>query len=196
MNKEVQKAITTLNEKEAKSREAIEKAAAEVKATNDKLSELRAALEKARDRDEFIKLSGEIRDNEAALEFCKKKEKEARANALSAEEYASIKATAKDAFEKAAAEHRKAITAEIDKLEKLFAAYDEDTETLRNLLKKAATLANMNDESGIVNAPLFDVLKAGKEGNMLYMNVMHAFTRYKSANMMMQHAAIMAGGSK
>lgn len=196
MNKEVQKAIATLNEKEAKSREAIEKAAAEVKATNDKLSELKSALDKASGRDEFIKLSGEIRDNEAALEFCKKKEKEARAGALSAEEYASIKATAKDAFEKAAAEHRKAITAEIDKLAKLITAYDEDADTLRNLLQKAATLANTNDESGIVNAPLFDVLKSSKEGNMLYPNVMHAFMQYKTANIMMQNAAIKGGGAK
>lgn len=196
MSKEVQKAITTINEKEAKIREVIEKAAAEVKATNDKLSELRAALDKASGRDEFIKISGEIRDNEAALKFCQKKEKEARAGALSAEEYASIKATAKDAFEKAAAEHRKAIAAEIDKLEKLIAAYDEDADTLRNLLKKAATLANETDESGIVNAPLFDVIKASKEGNMLYTNVMHAFAQYKSANIMMQHAAIKAGGAK
>lgn len=193
MNKEVQKAITTLNEKEAKSREAIEKAAAEVKATNDKLSELRAALDKASDRDEFIKLSGEIRDNEAALKFCQKKEKEARACALSAEEYESIKATAKDAFEKAAAEHRKVIKAEIDKLEKLFTAYDEDAETIRDLLNNAARLANNGSVYNPTSTPLFDAVK---EDKTFYPHVMRAYRAYQTATVMMKHAAIMAGGAK
>lgn len=193
MNKEVQKAIATLNEKEAKSREAIEKAAAEVKATNDKLSELKSALDKASGRDEFIKLSGEIRDNEAALKFCQKKEKEARANALSAEEYASIKATAKDAFEKAAAEHRKAIKAEIDKLEKLFTAYDEDAETIRDLLNNAARLANNGSVYNPTSTPLFDAVK---EDKTFYPHVMRAYRAYQTATVMMQHAAIMAGGAK
>ena len=193
MNKEVQKAIATLNEKEAKSREAIEKAAAEVKATNDKLSELKSALDKASGRDEFIKISAEIRDNEAALKFCQKKEKEARAGALSAEEYASIKAMAKDAFEKACAEHRKAIKAEIDKLEKLFVAYDEDAETIRNLMSNAARLANNSSEYPPTNAPLFDAVK---EGNTFYSHAMHAYRSYQTANVMMKHAAIKAGAAK
>ena len=193
MNKEVQKAIATLNEKEAKSREAIEKAAAEVKATNDKLRELKSALDKASGRDEFVKISGEIRDNEAALKFCQKKEKEARAGVLSAEEYESIKATAKDAFEKAAAEHRKAIKAEIDKLEKLFAAYDEDAETIHNLMNNAARLANNGNEYTPTNVPLFDAVK---EGNTFYSHALNAYRTYQTAKIMMQHAAIKAGTAK
>ena len=193
MNKELQKAIATLNEKEAKSREAIEKAAAEVKATNDKLSELKSALDKASGRDEFIKISAEIRDNEAALKFCQKKEKEARAGALSAEEYASIKATAKEAFEKACAEHRKAIKAEIDKLEKLFTAYDEDAETIRNLLANAARIANKSNDYNPTSTPLFDAVK---EGNTFYPHAMHAYRAYQTANVMMKHAAIKAGTAK
>lgn len=193
MNKDVQKAIDILNEKEAASREAIDKAAAEVRATEATLIELRAALDNAGGRDEYIKIAAQIRDNEAALSFCQKREQEARAKTLLPEELEQIQTTAKGAFDKAKAEHKKAIKAEIDKLEKLFAAYDTDAETVTNLLTKAARLANKDISTNIAGEPLFDAIK---ESNSFYPHVMAAYQRYKAANIMMQHAAIKAGGAK
>ena len=195
MNKDVQKAFASLNEKEAKSREAIEKAAAEVKATNEKLSELKSALDKASGRDEFIKISAEIRDNEAALMFCQKKEQEARANVLTGEEYASIKAMANETLSKVRAEHRKAIIAEADKLEKLIATYDEDVATIGKLIAEASRLANNKEHISSIPTPLFD---ATKESATFYPHIMHAYGHYKTVSLLQQKAAIRPkkGGTK
>lgn len=189
MNKEIQKAITSLEAKESESREAIEKAAAEVRETNAKLIELRASLDKASGRDEYIKIASEIRDNEAALSFCMKKEKEARAGALGAEEFANVRTMAKEAFAKASAEHRKAIKAEVDKLEKLINAYEADATEIHNLIEKAASLAHKNAGNDPTTAPLFDFTQ---ENANFYPYVMAAYGKYKAALIMLEKAGARA----
>ena len=142
MNKEIKKASSLLNEMETKRTATIAKAEAELKATDEKLKALRAALDKADSAEQYKTLLAEIRDNEAVKKFCGKKVAEAKANIMTAEEYKAITSECKKYYDSLKADTEKALLEEIEKMNKLISAADAEIAEMNEILKKATALNN------------------------------------------------------
>ena len=142
MNKDIKKASSLLEEKETKRKAVIAKTEAELKATNDKLTALHSALEKADNAEQYKTLLAEIRDNEAVKKFCEKKVAEAKSNILTSEEYKTITSECKKSYDSIKAETEKALFEEFEKIDKLISVADAEISELNEVLKKATTLNN------------------------------------------------------
>lgn len=143
MNKEIKKAGAILTEKETKRAAAISKARAELAEAREKLSAINSQIEKADGAEKFKELLSEKRDFEAVVTFCEKKLSEAE-EALTSQEYNAIVRDVKAAFDTIQETEGKQILAEVEKLEELLQAYDNDITELNGILKRAAVLKREN----------------------------------------------------
>lgn len=144
MNKEIKKAAALLQEKETKRAESLAKIDAEIKSTRETIEIISGKLENAEDAEQFKRLLSDKRDNEAALEFFEQKRAEASTATLTADEYKAIKATCKKSFEDMRAATETEIKAEIEKINKLIIAFNDNTDELNEVSRKAANLTGNN----------------------------------------------------
>lgn len=140
MNKELKKAAAILEEKQAKNREKLEKAEAELKETREKLEAVTATMNAAESAEEYKAHLKEKNELEAVLEFCEKKVKEAKASGLTKAEYNALHAEANRAFSAIKKDKYTEIKAEAEKLVKLLTAYDEDVKELNSIVARAAAI--------------------------------------------------------
>ena len=140
MNKDVKKAVSMIEEKEGRRREKIAKAEAETAATREKLEKLEEAMTIAENAEQYKELLKEKRDLEAVLEFCQKREKEAKGESITPEEYKAAMMETQKAFKALKDEKRAAIREEVDKLMKLFYSYDNEVLELNKVNQTIASL--------------------------------------------------------
>ena len=179
MNKEVKKAAAILEEKEHQNRELLEKAETELNATREKLSALRANLDGAENAQQYKEILQQVRDEEAILEFCKKRAAEARAKTLSEEDFRSLTQKANEAFDKLKTEQRAAILAETEKLWNLLTAYDADVAELNSVIVRAAQL-HKDDRPATYTAQTIGT------GDPRLQAIVSAFYKTKAAAILMQ----------
>ena len=182
MNKEIKKAAALLAEKEYKRAQALTKLENDYAITGANLARLQEKLNAAADAEEYKGLLSEIRDNEAVLQFCKKKITETKAQGLTDAEYHAITAEAGAAFDAIKKAQGAAINAQIEKLNELLTAFDADTAELNALLAKAAQLKGCSPV--IYNA---QTIAANTPENRHYIE---AFYRVKSARQMLKNQGI------
>lgn len=179
MNKEVKKAAAFLDEREKKSREIIAKAEAETQATREKVNALRASLDAAEDAEQYATILQELRTNEAVLEFCDKRTREAHAQTLTPEEYATIIGEVGKAYDTIKKEQATALGVEIEKFTKLMQAYDEDVKELNGLVVSASNLARKS------NPPIMTAASISSENETIRPYVA-AYYRAQAARLMME----------
>lgn len=130
MNKDLQKLNKLLDEKEAKKKERVIKAEADLKLNQEKLSTLRANLEKAENGEEFKTILSDIRDYEAVVEYDKKLIRDAESPNMSADEYKNVTATLRKSYDDIQSDKVSVIDADIAKLLEDLSAYNKDIEEL------------------------------------------------------------------
>lgn len=133
MTKDLQKLIKLLDEKETKRADRVSKAEADLKLNQDKLSTLRANLEKAESGEQFKTILSDIRDYEAVVEYDKKLVRDAESSILSEDEYKSVAATLRKSCEDIQSDSISVIDADIAKLMADLYAYTRDIEELNKL---------------------------------------------------------------
>lgn len=145
MNKEIKKAFTLLDEKEKAKAAAIAKIEKELNETKAKQIELTAKLNAGETANDYIKTLAELRDYEAAITYFENKLKETRAQSLTDAEYNTITAAARSAFDTLKKEQGAAIKKEVEALNKLFDAYNNDIAELNKLLAQAAAVKGISN---------------------------------------------------
>ena len=151
MNKDVKKAMSLLEEKEGRRREKLKKAEEETAETREKLHNIEVAMTSAENAEQYKELLKEKRDLEAVLEFCEKRVKEAKNDAITPEEYKAVIMETQKAFKALQDEKRAAIREEVEKLMKLFNVYDGEVAELNKVTSKLGTLHRV-DNPVIFNA--------------------------------------------
>jgi len=182
MNKEIKKAAAILAEKEYKRAQVLAKLESDYKSTGEKLASLQAKLNAAADAEEYKNLLSEIRDNEAVLQFCKKKIAETSAQGLTDAEYHAITAEAGAAFDAIKKAQGAAINAQIEKLNELLTAFDADTAEINALLLKAAQLKGCSPL--IYNAQTISTITSENK------HYIEAFYRVKNARQMLKSQGV------
>lgn len=150
MNKNIKKIASMLEEKEKEHNSIVEKAANDLKATNEELSSIQVAIESADNPGEYRKLLQERRDYEATKEFCEKKLVEANNHTISKEDNKEILSAIKQGFEEIQAEHKKEIEKTIDILISQLREYDSDSEIYKDF---AARLSALTKEKALLIQP-------------------------------------------
>lgn len=151
MNKEIKRVSEVLAERKAERDEVIAKARADLKATSDTLTSLRASLENADGAEQYKTILHDIKDNEAVLEFCEKRLHEAENTALSDAEYSDVINEVRTAFKAIKDEHAKVINSAIDKLLKLLEVYDNEVSELNDIVDRAGELHKSSFNETISN---------------------------------------------
>ena len=150
MNKNIKKIASMLEEKEKEHNSIVEKAANDLKATNEELSSIQVAIDSADNPGEYRKLLQERRDYEATKEFCEKKLVEANNHTISKEDNKEILSAIKQGFEEIQAEHKKTIEKTIDLLISQLREYDSDSEIYKDF---AARLSALTKEKALLIQP-------------------------------------------
>ena len=140
MNKNIKKISSMLEAKEKEHNFIVEKAAKDLKATNEELSSIQAAIDSADNPEEYRKLLQDKRDFEATKEFCEKKLAEANNHTISKEDNKEILSAIKQGFEEIQAEHKKTIEKTIDLLISQLREYDSDSEIYKEFASRLSAL--------------------------------------------------------
>lgn len=168
--KEIKKAESMLKEKEAEKAKRISQADKEIKSVEEKLTSLRAKLEKAETAEAFAATCHEITDAEAALKFFNKKKADVQSDAiLTAEEYSAIKKEIQSAYDKFTAESAESIRAELDKAIMQLNVFESTIGELNHVLAKAAAIRGespsvLSSKVVLANKDPLDVHKAMIDG--------------------------------
>ncbi len=162
MNTKIKKAITLIEDRENRSREAVALAEGELTTTKDKLLALRAELNRAESADQYKELLREIHDTEAVLEFCEKRLQTTKNESLTAEEYKNIVLDVKRSYTEIKADHLKSIAIEVEKLFGLIEDYSSEVSALNYVLTRAGSLRSerspqlLDEKLSIENNDPFD----------------------------------------
>lgn len=140
MNKDVKKAMSLIEEKEGRRREKLKKAEEETAETREKLHNIEVAMTSAENAEQYKELLKEKRDLEAVLEFCEKRVKEAKNDAITPEEYKAVIMETQKAFKALQDEKREAFREEIDRILKMFYSYDADVSELNKVTARLGIL--------------------------------------------------------
>lgn len=144
MTKDLQKVNKLLDEKEAKRKDRVSKAETDLKLNQDKLSTLRASLEKAESGEQFKTILSDIRDYEAVVEYDKKLVRDAESSILSEDEYKSVAATLRKNYEDIQTDKMSIIDADIAKLLEDMSAYHVEIEDLNSVAARVNSYHKSN----------------------------------------------------
>lgn len=145
MNKELKKINAMLAEKEKQREEIQANAATNTKELMEAKAALTGMLDSAETPEEYKKLLADLRDTEATIEFCKKKQMQAdNAKYLTPAEYKEIKNKLQEIFAETQGEYKQKLDAKIDELIALKKSLEDETDKLNFLLIKANELSGSN----------------------------------------------------
>ena len=145
MSKETQKLAKTLNEKEAKQKDRVEKAKVELIETQGELAKLRAKLDNAENRDEFTAIYAEVQKLEAVEKFCQSRLNDTgREPIVTDQEAKDMRKTVRELYDKVLSDQRPVIMSKIDDLMKTIQTATDDITELNNILQELARLRREN----------------------------------------------------
>lgn len=145
MSKESQKLVKTLDEKEAKQKDRVEKAKVELIETQGELAKLRARLDKSETRDEFATIYAEVQKLEAVEKFCQSRLNDTgRETIVTDQEAEAMRKTVRELYGKVLSDQRPVIMSKIDDLMKTIQTATDDITELNNILQELARLRREN----------------------------------------------------
>lgn len=151
MNKEVKKAMASLDEKSTKNRDLISKTESELNATKEKLASLKSDLNNADGPDQYRAIIREINENEAVISFLENRIRKLNESVLTIDEYRSFELSVNGAFRDLKTDYYKSMVSEIDKLVSIVNAYNAEVDELNKALAKVATMRKNTIPSTLVS---------------------------------------------
>lgn len=182
MNKNTAKAIKQIEEAKRIQAETIAAADAEIKATREKLTSLKAELEAAKSAEEYTRLCQAMRDTESALEFFTTRSTNAKRAPITPADYKEIRQYISQAYEEVSKSSIADIEAEALKLFALIAAHDAEMDKINKAREGLSTL--------YPEANSTPYMRAISSSDIRVREILSAYYRIKNSKVLLAKAGV------